>query len=117
MKRLSDYKGEEAVDLWMDILEIAAGIMADPKVQETAGMPPLKIAMTMVKLHKKEVCEILLRIDPAPIDGLNVVKRFVDVFSEIAEEPDLSDFFGMQGRSAQEESSGSATENTKEKEH
>ncbi len=116
MKRLSDYKGEEAIDLWMDLIDIAADIMTDPKVQETSGMPPLKIAMTMAKLHRAEVCKILLRIDPEPIDGLNVVTRFVDVFSEIAEVPELSDFFGMRGQNGQEESSGSATENTEEKE-
>lgn len=117
MKKLSDYKDEAAIDLWADLLENASVIFTDPKVKAVANGSKIELAKTMLKLHKKEVCEMLLTIDDEPINGLNILIRLVSILNEIGEDPELRDFFGLQGRKEEQESSGSATENIEEEEH
>ena len=117
MKRLSDYKGEEAIDLWVDLMDEFYEILKDENLKEYAEGSKIQFASEMLKAHKKEVSNILLRIDDTPLNGLNILTRVVDVMNEIAESPDLMTFFGARGQKEEEESSGSATENTKEKEH
>lgn len=117
MKRLSDYKGEEAIELWVDLMDEFYEILKDEKLKEYAKGSKIKFASEMLKAHKKEVSNILLRIDNTPLNGLNILTRIVDVMNEITESPELMSFFGAQGQKEEKESSGSATENTKEKEH
>lgn len=118
MKRLSDYKGEEAIDLWADIIESVSEIIKDPELQNIANnVSVIDAAKYILKTHKKETCDVLLRIDDTPINGLNVLIRTVSVLSEIGEIPELADFFGMQGQNEVSESSGSAMENTEAEEH
>lgn len=114
MKKLSDYHGEDAIDLWADLIDIGSNIFADPKIIEMArsGVAKITLAKEMIKLHKKEVSDILLRIDDEPIDGLNVILRLVAILNEIGEHPELKDFFDMPSQTTTEESSGSVMENT-----
>lgn len=119
MKRLSDYKDEEAIDLWADLLDSILTIFADPDISKAvgSGQPALVIAKKIVKEHKKEAADILLRIDPTPIDGLNIVIRLLDVIMEIEESPEIMGFLGSSAEKKKPQtSSGSATENTEEKE-
>lgn len=115
MKKLSDYQGEAAIDLWADLMDTASVIISDPKVRKKTSGSKVELAKTMLKLHKKEVCKILLRIDDTPVNGLNVLVRLLEILEEAFSDPYLSDFFGMQSQNAPEEFSGSATENTKAK--
>lgn len=115
MKRLSDFKGEEAVDLWADLFEIATTIFTDKKIQKKLNGPRIVLAPLLLKYHKKEVTEVLLRLDDEPLDGLNIVERLLFVMEEIYESKILSDFFGWQSQTEQDESSGSAMENTEDK--
>ena len=117
MKKLSDYQGEAAIDLWADLMDTASVIINDPKVRKKSGGSRIALAKTMLKLHKKEVCKILLRIDDTPINGLNILVRLLGLLEEAFDDPYLRAFFGMQSQNETEESSGSATENTKEEEH
>lgn len=117
MRKLSDFKGEEAIDLWADIMETASVIFTDPEVKKHAGESTIEFAKALLKLHKKEVCDILLAIDDTPINGMNILIRLISVFNELGADPTLKDFFAMQGQNAIKESSGSATGNTKGKEH
>ena len=117
MKRLSDYQGEAAIDLWADIMDSASVIIQDEEFQKKARTAPkIVLAKEMLKSHSKEVCDILLRIDDTPINGINVLTRLVVILSEIGENPEMASFFGMQGQIEQNESSGSAMESTEEKE-
>lgn len=95
MKKISDYKDEEALELWADIMETAAIIVADPELKEIidAKKPKLMIAHFILKNHKEEAKEILLRIDPTPINGLNFLTRIMSVLSEIGDSEELADFF------------------------
>ena len=115
MKRLSDYTDEEAIDLWADLLEPITTILKDPEVQSLKEEAPIDIAKGMIALHKSEVTEILLRIDPTPITGLNLIVRVIDIIMEIEESPEIMGFFDSSSPSEPKKSSGSATANTKAK--
>ncbi len=120
MKRLSDYQGEEAIELWADLLDPISDILTDTQVaQETkAGKPPIVIAKTILKNHKDAAVKILLRIDPEPLDGLNIIIRLVALIAEIGGRSELKSFFGYAGQEIMEnESSGLAMENTEAEEN
>ena len=113
MKKLSDHKGEEAIELWVDLLEPMTNILGDT---ELAGLlrskaAPLLKAQGILKAHKQDAMEIMLRIDPTPINGLNILTRLVAVILEFTNNPDLKDFFVSAGQEKMEKgSSGNAME-------
>lgn len=116
MKKLSDYQGDEAIELWADLLDPLTDILGDPEVQKVvkSGQAPLMIAREVLKTHKKEATEILLRIDPEPIDGLNIILRLATVIVDVGQRDELKSFFGYAVQATTEdESSGSVTESTK----
>ena len=121
MKKLSDYSGDEAIELWADLLEPLNGILGDEKVREvvTSGKSRLIIAKEILKTHKKEATEILLRVDPEPINGLNIILRLIALLADIGQNDEIKSFFGyaVQTQATEEESSGFATESTEEKEN
>ena len=115
MKRLSDYKGEEAIELWADLLDPVTKILANKEVSNAAkaGKPILVIAKEMLKTNAKEVTEILLRIDDTPLTGLSIPARLISMLNEMQESEELRGFFNSaEQEKTAEESSGSATENT-----
>ena len=115
--RLSDYKGEQALDLLADLMEPVDGIMADKAIADAVkrNRPKLEIAKTAIKNHKREVVEIL-----AILDGENPENyaEKITIFSlpskllEILNDPDFMSLFTSQGQKT-ETSSGSAMGNTK----
>lgn len=115
MKRLSDYQNEEAIDLWSDLLDPISEILTDKEVHKVvkSGSAPIVIAKEILKRHKKEAEEILLRVDPEPLNGLNVVIRLVALLAEIGQRDDLKAFFGYAAQEKQQsESITSVMENT-----
>lgn len=115
MKKLSDYKDEEAIELWADLLDPFATILADAEIANAirARKPALLIAKDIIKKHKKEAEEILLRVDPTPINGLNIIIRLMSVVMELINDPTMQSFFEFAvAEKKEEKSSGSATENT-----
>lgn len=113
MKKLSDYKGEEAIELWADLIEMVAPIFTDNSIKEIvrSGKPKIEIAKAILAKHKSDAVKILLRIDPTPIDGLNVVIRLIELLNEIGKDETLTSFFGF-AEQTDNESSGFLTENT-----
>lgn len=118
MKKLSDYKGEEAIDLWADLMEPAARILADKQVSAVmqSKKPPIMIVHKILKTHKADAIEILTRIDDTPINGLNAVTRLLTLIGEMMEDETMKGFFDTQGQKKENVSSGSDTENTEAKE-
>lgn len=117
MKRLSDYKGEDAIDLWADLLDPIIVIMSDPNVAK-AYRSESKVAMAkqILKDHKAQATEILTRIDPTPLDGLNLIMRVLDVILEIENSEEFASFFGSSVPESEEaEPSGAVTESTEVK--
>lgn len=113
MKKLSDYHGDEAIELWADMLDPLSKILEDDKIKNIvrSGKPKLLIAKEILKKHKKEALEIMLRIDPTPIDGLNVVLRLVNILTDIGSNEEIKGFFGYaEQEKTGKGSSGSVTE-------
>ena len=108
MKKLSDYKGSEAIELWGDLIESMSEIFSDQEVirQVNADLPTIIIATTILKKHSESVSKALLRIDPEPLNGLNILVRTISLLSEIGQIEGISSFFGF----AEQEKTG--TENT-----
>jgi len=119
MKKLSDYTGEDAIDLWLDLLDPLSVIVMDSEIKKIArsGKPKIIIAKMLLKAHRKEAIEIMQRIDPEPINGLNIISRLVAILSEIGENEEVKSFFGYaeQGKT-ESESSISLMENTEAEE-
>lgn len=115
MKKLSDYKGEDALELWDDLLDPLSAIIGNPEIKAVvrSGKPKLEIARSLLRLQRKEIVEILLRIDPEPIDGLNVVSRLIALLAEIGQNEEVKSFFGYAAQAQTDSvSSDSLTENT-----
>lgn len=114
MKNLSDYTGEEAIDLWCDLLEPISRVISDVEVARVirAHKSYMDIAKVILKKHKKDVEEVLLRIDDTPVTGLNIVTRLVSLLSDIGKNEEVETFFRYAEQTKTEESSGSAMENT-----
>lgn len=114
MKKLSDYKGDAAIELWMDLMDPLSVIIGDERIAKIVQLkkPRTVIAKEVLKLHKKEAVEILKRIDPEPIDGLNLVLRLLSILTDIGQNEEIQSFFGYaeQAKTASE-SSGSVTGN------
>ena len=98
MKSLQDYKGEEAFELWADLMEPIVKIIQDDEVilMLKTGANKFKIATTILKKHKAEAVEIMERVDPEPVNGLTLVIRLMRVITEIGSDPYLASFFGLQ---------------------
>ena len=115
MKRLSDYKDDEAFELWADLLEPLSVILSDAEIKKVvaSGASKISIAKTVMKSHAKEAKEIMLRIDPTPLNGFNLVMRLVQILAEIGEDETVKSFFGFAEQAKTESgSSGSPTEST-----
>lgn len=113
MKRLSDYKGEEAIELWADLLDPVTALLANPEVKKASKGSLFGVAQAMMKASPKAVEEILLRVDDTPIDGLTIPFRMLSLLNEMNENEALRGFFSSaEQEKTAEESSGSATENT-----
>ena len=120
MKRLSDYEGEEAIELWCDLADPMIEIVGDKKI---AGMlrarkPKVFIAKEIIKEYRKEAAQILLRIDDTPINGLNLLIRLAELLNEIGKDPTIQSFFGSSAEEKKEATvSGSAMENIEAEEN
>lgn len=116
MKRLSDYHGNEAIELWADLIDPLTAILTDEEIRKSvqSGGNKIEIAKQILKNHSTEATDILLRIDDSPIDGLNIVLRLVSLLAEIGENEEIKTFFGFAEQEEMEDaSSGSPTVSTK----
>lgn len=113
MKKLSDYQGEEAIELWADLLDPFIEIVGDQKISGMlkAGKPPIATAREILKTYKAQASQILLRIDPTPLNGLNILIRLVTILSEIGKDETINSFFTSAPKDSKDENaSGGVTE-------
>lgn len=119
MKRLSDYEGIEAIELWADIIDSVNVLLSDKKVSKAiAGSTKTtltQIAADVMKKYPKEAVQIIERIDDEPINGANVFTKFIVFLTEFMTGDKASAFFksAEPGKRAKG-SSGSAMENTED---
>lgn len=117
MKKLADYEGEDAILLWADLLEPITRICSDKNIAELwrSKSTPVMIAREVLKSHGNDAMEVMLRIDPTPVNGLNAITRIVEVVIEISKSEELKGFFGKAEQTKTEvsrESFGVVTANT-----
>lgn len=107
MKKLSDYKGAEAIELWADLIDPLSDILADKNVAKTvkSGKPKMIIAKEIIKAHKDNAVKILLRIDDTPIDGFNLILRLATLLAEIGENEEAKSFFGYAEQAKEKDAS------------
>lgn len=100
--RLSDIKGDEALDVLADILEPAAEILADEQVKvKFQEDSKLKLVSYILKNHKKNVIEIMARLDgedPATykynVNLLTLPRKTLEVLND----PELVNLFTSQAQ-------------------
>jgi hypothetical protein len=121
--KLSDYKGEEALDVLADIIEPLTMIIADGEIQELAKqkkVPPIKYVKPAIKNHKREVIEILARLNKqSPEDYEKTMTLFTLPLQvlEFINDPEVQNLFTSQIQNLKTPfaDSGSVTENTEAK--
>ena len=121
MRRLSDFKDDEALDVLCDLIEPACEIMADETVQKAfeqgSGMTMVQAVKLIIKGHKRAVMEIMAALEGVPVEEFhcNLLTLPMQVM-QILNDNDLKNFFTLQGQTDSLTDSGSATENTEESE-
>lgn len=119
MRKLSEYKNEEAIELLADILDPVSVILTDEDVKNTYRTTKNKMAIIKIilKNHPSEVVDILALLEGVPRNEYecNVVSAPVKLI-ELSKDKELMDFFKSQGQNLDVEFSGSATENIEETE-
>ena len=115
--KLSDIKGEKAIEVLADLMEPAAEIMADEEVVKLARSgQKIKGISTALRKHKKACLTIL-----ALTEGENPETYSPSLLAipkkalELLNDPELMSLFSSQSQKEQT-SSGSAMENTEEEE-
>lgn len=118
--KLSDYKGEEALEVLADIIEPLSIIITDEEIQKMASKKdaaPIKYIKPMLKNHKREVIEVLARLENKPVEEYEKEMNLFTLPSAILSlinDPEVKNLFRSQGQTQVTSlaSSGSATENT-----
>ena len=118
--RLSDYKGEEALDKLADIIEPLTVILADPAMQEIAKsgkVQMIKYAKPMLKNHKAEVIEILACLDNEPVETYKEKVTLLTLPMKLLEflnDPEVQALFQSQAQSEMKSTApfGPVTEST-----
>lgn len=114
MKKISQYKDEEALELLANLIEPLGKIISDQDVL-SAFRKKGKLAgvSAAIKAHKHEVFCMLAVLDGTPVDEFhcNVFELPLKAL-EILNDKDLTDFFASQSQQMDEESSGSASANS-----
>ena len=118
--KLSDYKGEEALDVLADIIEPLANIIADAEIQELSKKPNTPIIAMVkpaIKNHKGDLISVLARLENMPVEEyrekMNLLTLPMQVM-ELLNDSEVQKLFFSQGESqmTSSASSSSATENT-----
>lgn len=136
--KLSDYKGEEALDVLADIIEPLTFILADEEIQKMRAeeqkkreeaiknktpfrtTPLIKYVTPAIKNHKAEIIQILARLENQTPEeykkDLSLVTLPMQVL-EFINDPEIQKLFTSQSQNQETPSAsfGSATENTEAK--
>lgn len=119
--KISDIKGEAALDAFADMLDPAMEIMTDPAISAAYKNPETTRAQLVgliVKGHKKAVITIMAILDGKDpetyADEINIFTVPAKLM-EIINDPEMKSLFPLQARQKTSESFGPATVNTQEK--
>lgn len=114
--RLSEIKGETALEVIADIIEPAFSIMSDKEFEKAIKADKKYSAIQIaLKKHKKDVLTILAVLDGEDPETykpslLSIPKKLLEMLSD----PELMELFQSQGQTSDAPSAGSASEITEE---
>lgn len=118
--RLSEFKGEDAIDVLADIIEPITKILQDDaviKLWKQDNKTVSDAVKTILKGHKHEVVEILAAMERKTYDEylpeVTVLSLPIKLL-EILNDKEFMDFFTSQVKTISAVSFGDATENTDE---
>lgn len=108
MRKLSSYRGEEAVEVIANIFEPATYIMADKELREMATQEKgrMRAIKHALKHHKTEVLQIMAVLDEVDIEDEKAFKEYVNGVNfftlpknllYILNDPDIQSLFISQG--------------------
>lgn len=124
--KLSEVKGEKALDMFADLIEPVTEIIDDKEISEilkrrdkNAGIKATlgKAASKAIKNHKKAVIRILATLDDVPVEKyectiMSLPKKLLDILND----PAIFELFTLQSQETPIPS-GSATANIVESEN
>lgn len=114
--KLSDIKGEKALDMTADLIEPIAEITADEKVKKIYySQPKLKLVQYIIKKHKKSIIKILAILNEEDVKTYTekiTLTTLPTIVVDLFNDEDLIQLFSSQGQILEQTSSGSVTENT-----
>lgn len=118
--KLSDYKGEEALDVLADIIEPLANIITDEEIQELSknpNAPILSMVKPAIKNHKTDLIVVLARLENMPVEEYRKKMNLITLPKQVLEllnDPEVQSLFFSQEQSEVTSlvSSSSAMENT-----
>ena len=118
--KLSDFKGEEALDVLADIIEPLTSILSDKEIQALSkkkNTPVIKFVKPAIKNHKKELIEVLARLNRQTVEEYEKELTLITLPMQVLElinDPEVQSLFHSQveSRITSLASSSSATENT-----
>lgn len=113
MRKLSEIKNEDALEVLADIFDPITRICSDKEIRTLAGKSRAEAVKAAVKNHKRDVLYILAKLDGEDPDKyeVNIIQIPVKIF-DLLNDPDMASFFSSQGLTSSNDASGSATENT-----
>lgn len=118
--KLSEIRGEKALDMTAELIDPIAEIMADAEVKKIyAGQPKLKLVQYIIKKHKKPIIKILAILneeDPKTFADKIKITTLPAMVIDLLNDEELIQLFSLQGQTVDATSSGSVTENTEVKE-
>lgn len=112
MKKISEYRDDDALDLLADLIEPAMEIFGDASVREAFQDNRLRGVSVAIKKHKKAVRQILARMDGVPVEEFHCnVYTLPGRAMEILNDNELLAFFTEQAQTmTSDASSGPAME-------
>ena len=114
--KLSDIRGERALDVLADLLEPAMILVKDEKFLELLDSNRIEATRYAIKNHKKEVITILAVLDGEDPDTYDVGLLTLPIrLIQLISDKELVNLFQLQGQSSEQTSSGSAMESTEVK--
>lgn len=120
IKNLADIKGDAALELVADLIDPVTEIMSDPVVAaayrgtEKEPGSKAKAIKVAIKTHKKAITTILALMDEEDPKTYEPSAMVIPVrLLQILNDPDMNSLFTLPDQSSEENTSGSASENTK----
>lgn len=115
--KLSEIKGEKAIEVIAEIIEPASEILADPKVKLAARAKNVPTAAAQaLKNHPKAVLRLLAALDGKDPETykpsiVEIPKKLLELFND----PELASLFTYSDQTEAAESSGPQSENIEDR--